>query len=275
MSKILLKFLMRRTPFLTDILLYQQKENKDDDNHNQFLFNLDHIPDLDIFTVNEEENDQNNEADHTLTNETHTIQPKDNRIPDKFKEIKNISITKKDLRSLGSRQWLNDEVINSYLAYLHNTHIESKIGFTNTFFYVSLKQNGNEYTNKWDGIFRYRIDIFSHFLIPITTGAHWFLLDLDFDNKAMNVYDSMSHRYTSYTKKINEFLAFQGIPPLEVKYPSVPSQSNGYDCGVFLLKFATMIFENRSIKKNSFGQKEINSFRSQIKEILSKSVSPK
>ena len=85
----------------------------------------------------------------------------------------------------------------------------------------------------------------------------------------------LSHRYNSYIKKIQDFLAFQGISPINVKYPSVPRQANYYDCGVFLMKFATMIYENQPIEKNSFNQKYITSFRSQIKEILSEYLSSK
>lgn len=265
---------MLRTPFLTDILLYQQNKTSNEHHKQQFGFDLSDIPDMNIFFINKDES-QDQETNFNPNIMKTTVRSKDQIIPEKFKEIKKISITKKDLGSLGYHSWLSDEVINSYLSYLHNTHIEAKIGYTNTFFYVTLKQNGNEYASRWGGISGYRVDIFDHFLIPITTGAHWFLIDLDFNNQVMIIYDSLSHRYNSYTKQITDFLIYQGISPIEIVYPPVPKQTTHYDCGVFLLKFATMIYENQPIEKNSFRQRDITTFRSKIKETLSKYLSSK
>lgn len=265
---------MHRTPFLTDILLYQQGKMSSN-KKKQFIFDLSDVPELDIFFVNQDSADRDRRIDINPHQIKTSVRPKDQIIPEKFREIKKVTITKKDLRSLGYHSWVNDEVINSYLTHLHNTHIETNIGYTNTFFYVTLKRSGNEYANTWGGIRGNRVDIFSHFLIPITTGAHWFLIDLDFDNQVMLVYDSLSHQYSSYTKKIADFLTFQGIPPIKIVYPAVPKQTTHYDCGVFLMKFATMIYENQPIEKNSFHQKDITSFRTKVKEILSKYISEK
>ncbi|OHS98384.1 Clan CE, family C48, Ulp1-like cysteine peptidase [Tritrichomonas foetus] len=191
-----------------------------------------------------------------------------NNIPERFKVEKKIFIIQKDIDSLGRRKWLSDGVINSYLTYLHNTKQRYDIGYTNTFFYHKLTNYGSEEANKWGGIWETKLDIFSHFLIPLTTGSHWFLIDLDFEKQKMNVYDSFSYTHLEHTTNINAFLNYQQINSLKVVHPEIPQQTNGYDCGVFLLKFAELIYEGKKINKKSFSPSFAIEYRKKIANIL-------
>ena len=199
--------------------------------------------------------------------------PGANDIPKKLLEQRRIFLERKDLNTLRGRRWLSDGVVNSYLDHLHNKYRNPTVGHTNTFFYEKLTKQGPYEASQWAGIYGNKVNIFKHFLIPIYTGNHWFLIDLDFKQNQMNILDSYSHKRDKYITKINNFLKYQGINPLHPIYPKVPKQSNSYDCGAFLLHFALIIFKNDGpITILSFKANAMPSFRKKVMEDLKQYV---
>lgn len=258
---------MERTPFIVDVF-HRKKVQKQDKDSQCCNLELDSYPQIRVpFSV-----DEINIKKFGFNKQNAILLPQTEPqyYPTFFRKNRKISISKKDLNTLNPRNWLSDEVMNSYLNFLHNSNPETTIGYTNTFFYEALKRNGYKDANQWSGISGYRVDNFFHFLIPITTGAHWILIDLDFERGVLNVYDSYMKKYNSIVKDIVGFLEFQGVPPLKINFPSVPLQTTSYDCGVFVLKFATMIYENQTITEDSFTQNDLIQFRRNVKDILSK-----
>ena len=134
---------------------------------------------------------------------------------------------------------LSDAVINSCLQYYYNEFDHANVGFVNTFFYCKLERDGPEAASQW--IPCSRIDMYSHFLIPIELHAHWFLIDLDFNYMYINVYDSIRNapKRTKVVNNIKNFITYHGIKEkMFVKHPNVPKQFNDVDCGAFLLRYA-------------------------------------
>lgn len=183
-----------------------------------------------------------------------------------------ISFEFSDLNCLAPTQWLNDAVINSYMNLMKSKTSEN-IGSTNTFFYAKLERDGPESAVMWEGIKGEKLNIYEKFLIPVCSGAHWILICCDFVQNELQVLDPLGGMYHSKANTINGFLSYQGIPTLPVKHPRVPSQHNGYDCGVFLLSNARCHFFNNGIY--NFSQGDIPNMRRKIKQELLDCVSNK
>lgn len=175
-----------------------------------------------------------------------------------------------DLNCLCGRQWINDAVLNSYLSYCYNKIDENdarNIGLTNSFFLKSVERDGFKRASCWQGIKGQPINKYDLFLIPICCGSHWILAAIDFINHEIRMYDSFHGAHHDLVNLINGFLKFQGIEPLDSVIPDVPTQYNGYDCGVFVMEFGRCILLEKDI--NSFSQKDMPATRKRIYNELS------
>lgn len=170
-----------------------------------------------------------------------------------------------DLDCLRGCQWIDDAVLNSYLSICYNQiseNDERKIGLTNTFFMKKVERDGFQAASDWQGIKGQPINNYDFFFVPICYGHHWILAVVDFTNNEIKIYDSLHGQYSKVVKTLNGFLQFQGIKPLNATYPMVPSQHNGYDCGVFVMEFGRCLLLRENI--NSFSQKDIPGARERI-----------
>lgn len=188
-----------------------------------------------------------------------------------------IPITVRDLNTLRSPNWLNDEVINFYFELLCQRSKENsnypRLHIFNTFFYPKLKGGGYESIKRWTR----KVDIFSHdmILIPIHLGIHWCCAEINFKEKSILYYDSLHNSNDTCLKLLLEYLIndhqdkkgtdgnaefdFQNWILSSPK--NIPCQQNGYDCGVFACVFA----EYRSRDADfTFSQKNMNYFRDRI-----------
>lgn len=170
-----------------------------------------------------------------------------------------------DLECLQGTQWINDAVLNSYLSICFNSINENdkrKIGLTNSFFMKSIERDGYETASCWQGIKGQPINKYDQFFIPICSGNHWILAVIDFISNEIQIYDSLHGEYSRIIKILNGFLQFQGIKQLRATYPLVPTQRNGYDCGVFVMEFGRCLLLGDDI--NSFSQRDIPEARERI-----------
>lgn len=181
-----------------------------------------------------------------------------------------ISISKRDLVCLERNKCLNDAVINAYMDILASKADKSrKIGHTNTFFIDKLQRDGFTAAVTWAGIDGVRLDMYHQFLIPVATGFHWILIEVNFITSTINIYDSLGKSGTSIARLIQDFMKEQGIlRKFQIKWPLVPKQLNYHDCGVFLLQYSEMIFENIPIKKDSFTQGDAKDLRQKFYDAL-------
>ncbi|KAF9435855.1 SUMO1 sentrin specific peptidase 1 [Entomortierella beljakovae] len=140
----------------------------------------------------------------------------------------NVSILKKDIHTLRPGQWLNDEVINFYGNLIMARNKESselpKIHIFSTFFYKTLSESGYEKVRRW-------------------------------------------------TKKIlQNYLEQESLDKLKKPFDSqgwendcpknIPSQENGYDCGVFTCTFIE--FKSRGDDELDFSQENMSYLRRKI-----------
>jgi sentrin-specific protease 1 len=105
-------------------------------------------------------------------------------------------------------------------------------------------------------------------VIPVHLGVHWCCGFIDFRRKTLELYDSMGFSEIAFFRVMRDYLESESQDKLgkpfdltgwtNVKTNQCPQQDNGYDCGMFALKFAD--YRSRD-KEFSFTQDDINYFR--------------
>ncbi|XP_047662889.1 sentrin-specific protease 1 isoform X2 [Tachysurus fulvidraco] len=192
-------------------------------------------------------------------------------------------ITRKDLQTLSSLNWLNDEVINFYMNMLversKSPHLPSVYTF-NTFFFPKLRSSGYSAVRRWTK----KVDIFSVdiILVPVHLGVHWCLSVVDFRKKTITYFDSMGGSndeacriLLNYLKRESEDKKKQAFNTSDwilhsKRRNEIPQQMNGSDCGMFTCKYAEYITKDKPI---TFTQKHMPYFRRRmVWEILNRKL---
>ena len=111
-------------------------------------------------------------------------------------------ITRKDLRTMQDGEWLNDVVINAYLALVAQRSKDhpnryAKVHQMSTYFYSTLTRTGRfDYSRvrRWTS----KVDLFAmdKILVPIHLGTHWTLAVIQVARFHIDYFDSLggSHR---------------------------------------------------------------------------------
>lgn len=190
-------------------------------------------------------------------------------------------LTKRDLATCYTPMaWLNDEIINSYLAllvdYLRRAHGNAgrhekpKFHAFNSFFFSNLRDKGYASVRRWaqrakiGGESLLNVDTV---FIPVHDSAHWTLIVVKPTSKSIEHFDSLGSPSAGHVAKVKEWLRGE----LLARYvdeewsvdPSVsPQQNNGSDCGAFLLSTAKAVAVG--IEPQSYGAKDIPLLRRKI-----------
>eukprot|EP00270_Netrium_digitus_P008471 TRINITY_DN2535_c0_g1_i1.p1 TRINITY_DN2535_c0_g1~~TRINITY_DN2535_c0_g1_i1.p1 ORF type:complete len:227 (+),score=62.57 TRINITY_DN2535_c0_g1_i1:210-890(+) len=190
-------------------------------------------------------------------------------------------LTRSQLQCLQPNDWLNNEVINVYLALLkereqRNSGRFPTCHFFNSFFFTRLVSKGYDYKSvrRWTTQKKlgYQLKDCNKVIVPVHKHIHWALAVIDLKSHRLSYYDSlgavdedtlnilMRYMADETQDKSNERL---DISNWEQHNPghSVPQQANGYDCGVFMLKFADYVSRGLSF---NFSQKHMPYFRRRI-----------
>jgi len=194
-------------------------------------------------------------------------------------QIGNSTITKRNIQTLKPETWLNDEVINTFLALAikqHNRTTATSNGNLvhcfNSFFFTKLCQN-NAYSYENVERFSRRVhngDIFclEKLIIPINiNGNHWTIVCINFSQKSILYLDSLGGQSTLHTKSCirylqDEYMRRHHSPLVNIHEWSIrnnregtPKQKNNYDCGVFVCLYALHLIRNEPF---NFTQADIN-----------------
>ncbi|XP_015064757.1 ubiquitin-like-specific protease ESD4 [Solanum pennellii] len=202
-------------------------------------------------------------------------------------ENSNIDITGEILQCLRPGAWLNDEVINVYLELLKERERREpkkflKCHFFNTFFYKKLISNKGGYNyqsvKRWTSQRKLGYCLFEcdKIFVPIHKQVHWCLAVINKKDEKFQYLDSLG----GTDQQVLEVLARYFIDEVKDKngkyidinswklefVEDLPEQENGFDCGMFMLKYAD--FYSRDIGL-CFSQEHMPYFRSRtVKEIL-------
>ncbi|KAI8388062.1 uncharacterized protein BYT42DRAFT_220418 [Radiomyces spectabilis] len=198
-------------------------------------------------------------------------------------QIKAAVVEFKDIYKLYPETWLNDEIINFYLALISDRASQKadslpSIHCFNTFFCSTLRESGYAKVRRWTK----KVDIFSKdlILIPINHAYHWTLGIIHVQKKLVEVYDSLGGNH-DYTIKLlfnylqQEHMDKKGTPLDLSDWTSntpkdIPHQKNMSDCGVFTCTFAERLAGNRSF---DFSQEDMTLIRRRmVLSIAQKSI---
>lgn len=158
-----------------------------------------------------------------------------------------------------SRAWLNDEVINAYLAVLvkYLRHVsrddteadKPKFHAFNSFFFSNLRDKGYAAVRRWATrakIGKESLLSVDTVFVPVHHTSHWTLIVVRPGARTIEHFDSLGSLSHAHVAKIKEWLQGE-LGPLYVEsewnvLPSIsPQQNNGSDCGVFLLTTAKAV----------------------------------
>jgi hypothetical protein len=190
-------------------------------------------------------------------------------------------LTKRDLATCYTPMaWLNDEIINSYLAlivdYLRRSHGNAGrhdkplFHAFNTFFFSNLRDKGYQSVRRWatrariGGEALLNVDTV---FIPVHNSAHWTLIVVRPGERTIEHFDSLgslSRRHVGLVQGwLRAELASRYVEEEWTVLPSIsPQQDNGSDCGVFLLSTAKAVAIG--LEPLSYGAKDIVVLRRKI-----------
>ncbi|XP_062211235.1 putative ubiquitin-like-specific protease 1B [Phragmites australis] len=202
-------------------------------------------------------------------------------------ESSNIEISKEKFRCLRPGGWLNDEVINLYLELLKEREKREpkrflKCHFFNTFFYKKLAcgKNGYDYKSvrRWTTHRKlgYELIECDKIFVPVHKDIHWCLAIINMKENTFQYLDSLggmdrdvlrilaSYIAEEVKDKSNKVIDTSSWHEELIDY--IPLQQNGWDCGMFMLKYID--FHSRGLSL-SFSQEHMEYFRKRTaKEIL-------
>ncbi|KAK4737700.1 hypothetical protein R3W88_001397 [Solanum pinnatisectum] len=202
-------------------------------------------------------------------------------------ENSNIDITGEILQCLSPGAWLNDEVINVYLELLKERERREpkkflKCHFFNTFFYKKLISGKGGYNyqsvKRWTSQRKLGYCLFEcdKIFVPIHKQVHWCLAVINKKEEKFQYLDSLGGRDQQVLKVLARYFIDEvkdkngkdiDINSWKLEFvEDLPEQENGFDCGMFMLKYAD--FYSRDIGL-CFSQEHMPYFRSRtVKEIL-------
>ncbi|KAK3283266.1 hypothetical protein CYMTET_9029 [Cymbomonas tetramitiformis] len=200
----------------------------------------------------------------------------------------NIQITVSTIRCLQAGEWLNDEVINYFLALLQQRELRKRPGeprfhFFSTFFYNALfarnKNFNYQAVQRWTTVEKLNYSLIKcrKVFVPVhQQGSHWVLAVINLVDEQVEYYDSMGGVDRTCMSNLKSYIAEEfndkGGEPLDTaRWPAVapsdiPQQDNGFDCGVFMLTYADYLSREHAF---TFSQEHIPHIRERIRnEIL-------
>ncbi|OJK01571.1 hypothetical protein ASPACDRAFT_41834 [Aspergillus aculeatus ATCC 16872] len=177
-------------------------------------------------------------------------------------------------------EWLNDEVINAYMAliidYLRRTnnnsgrHDKPRYHAFNSFFFSNLRDKGYESVRRWatrakiGGKTLLNVDTV---FVPIHDKSHWTLIVVKPCDRTIEHFDSLGGLNKRHVNLIKTWLGGElGEGFVEAEWKVLPSlsprQDNGSDCGVFLLSTAKAVAIN--LEPQSYGAPDSPLLRQKI-----------
>ncbi|ORX59347.1 cysteine proteinase [Piromyces finnis] len=195
----------------------------------------------------------------------------------------NIPIKRHDIRTLINGEWLNDEIINFYGNLImerskNTTNEYPPVYFFNTFFYGTLSSTGYRAVRRWTR--KFDLFLYDFVIVPIHLGNHWCCSAINFKKKRFEYYDSLHGSDRNALYILRNYIQEESRDKKKCEYDftgwenycpkDIPSQLNGYDCGIFTLLFAEYISREEEF---DFDQSHIEYVRDRIiYEILNKKL---
>ena len=185
-----------------------------------------------------------------------------------WRQVMNMMV--KDMKSLCQREWLNDEVINTYMTMLQDrdTQLRGQAGvprchFFSSFFLNKLYKDSGRFdyskVKRWTVPRRLRshgqasdsiLDL-DMIIMPVHQGIHWTTAAIDLKHHRFLYFDSFLGEDDACVDYLKKYLKEEyrdkrnievNLDQWETIYPKdIPRQHNGCDCGVFTVMYANRL----------------------------------
>jgi sentrin-specific protease 1 len=197
-----------------------------------------------------------------------------------------LEISGEMLQCLRPGAWLNDEVINLYLELLKEREKREpkkflKCHFFNTFFYKKINgRSGYDYKSvrRWTTQRKLGYSLFDcdKIFVPIHKDVHWCLAVISKKEEKFQYLDSLRGRDKEVMKVLAKYIVDEvkdkngkdiDVDSWKHEYvEDLPDQENGFDCGMFMIKYIDFYSRNVGL---CFNQEHMPYFRLRTaKEIL-------
>ncbi|KJA22341.1 hypothetical protein HYPSUDRAFT_202156 [Hypholoma sublateritium FD-334 SS-4] len=160
--------------------------------------------------------------------------------------------------TLNAGKWLNDEIINSYIDLLDET-LESGVVVLTTFAYAKFSGQTAMHSHEVISLLRKKrtcstiqqaLATYRLIIMPINwQNLHWLAVVLNVDNATVTFMDSLPERdgQKPGNRRVKEIMqVLKRCLNLGVEWrpveADVPTQGNGYDCGVFCAQFIKFVY---------------------------------
>ncbi|XP_071171627.1 uncharacterized protein [Mytilus edulis] len=177
-------------------------------------------------------------------------------------KIGSLLLYESNLECLDDGRWLNDQVINAYLAIIQRDHRDLVLCL-DTFFLIEKKHDLKSIKS---------INTVDMVLIPVPSNNHWSLLVVQSKNQTVFVLDSSG----VINMKAVEFIRslYKKEFSIDLSYTKklkhkISLQENGYDCGVFVLLYSEALAGGQTL---CFTKNEIATARQRIRQRIMKAV---
>ena len=173
----------------------------------------------------------------------------------------------KILAGFAAERMVSDEIVNAFLTLLcDDTSSYTAVSIPSTLFTLALDGQFEGYSDQ---------ELVSADIIfqPIVHNAHWILAVFEKRSKIITIYDSTNRDSNeNFATMFKDLLTPLRIRVRDIKCRNtdliVPNQSNGYDCGIFLMIFAYCIMNNIDLNTIDLSESEISNFRLKIAQSL-------
>ncbi|NWU48046.1 SENP2 protease, partial [Dromas ardeola] len=129
-----------------------------------------------------------------------------------------LKVTREDIHTLRNLCWLNDEVINFYMALVMER--SKKEGYPSvhafsSFFYEKLTSGGYKAVGRWTR----RVDLFKKdiILVPINLSLHWTLAVIDTRKKTVRYFNSLGQEGDKICETLLKYLQDESREKRNVK----------------------------------------------------------
>ncbi|XP_010449881.1 PREDICTED: ubiquitin-like-specific protease ESD4 [Camelina sativa] len=201
-------------------------------------------------------------------------------------ENSNIDISGETLQCLTPSSWLNDEVINVYLELLKERETREpkkylKCHFFNTFFYKKLVSDSGynfKAVRRWTTQRKlgYALIDCDMIFVPVHRGVHWTLAVINNRDSKLLYLDSLNGVDPMILNALAKYMDDEAkeksgknidVNSWDMEFvEDLPQQKNGYDCGMFMLKYIDFFSRGLGL---CFSQEHMPYFRLRTaKEIL-------
>ena len=246
----------------------------------QFLnYDFTRGPEADFTTL---ENEEEVDAQYLSSDDEEAPKPND---PDVLFQYADVFVKREDLRRLESNDWLNDRLVDFGMHFELDRAEASNVSLVSTFFYsygTATSKHPKRYYLRPNCLYgnpaksttsARRLKPMSEVtLIPINqTNSHWTLILLikqcSLDNVKLVYLDSLGGMWFQPCHMIKDLCEKKFGVNVEIIQGQLGKlQGNDYDCGVFLIKWTTLIAKFATkFKGNMFRDRSIQALYEEIK----------